>query len=148
MSLHGKGLGVSTCCSNELILLTSSRLIKSSNSSTTFLRLILRPSNHLLWARSQVGFTKNIPESWFIRVFELTCVVCWLFNSTRFFVCVADLALRVIPSSLLLLLKQIISAKIWQLYLFVLIAMLASPIAHSSKVIHIAYVAAQGGILA
>lgn len=64
-SLQDKGLGVSTCYCNELIVLTSSRLIKLSNSNTTFLRLILRPSNLLLWARSQVGFTKNIPESSF-----------------------------------------------------------------------------------
>lgn len=71
---------MSTCCCNELILLTSSRLIKFSNSNTTFLRLILRPLNHSPWARSQVGSTKNIPDSSVVIVLELTCTVCWVFN--------------------------------------------------------------------
>lgn len=59
--------------SNELILLTSSRLIKFSNLNTTFLRLILKPSNHSLWARSQVSFAKNISDSSVVIVLEVGC---------------------------------------------------------------------------
>lgn len=68
------------CCCTEVILLTSSRLIKFSNSNTTFLRLILRPLSHSPWARSQVGSTKNICDSWDVRLLELACAVCWVFH--------------------------------------------------------------------
>lgn len=62
--------------------------------------------------------------------------------------CLAGLAVRVDLSTPALLFVYLINAKIWQLYLFALIAILTSPIAPSSKVIHTACVAARGGILA
>lgn len=128
---------MSTCCSNELILLTSSRLIKFSNSNTTSLRLILRPSDHSPWGRSQVGSTENIPDSSSaVTVLELTCVV-FLIGLTFCF------AVRVGLSIPVLLFVYLINAKICQLYLFALIAILTCSIAPSSKVIYSACVAAQ-----
>lgn len=62
--------------------------------------------------------------------------------------CLAGLAVRIGLSVPVLLFVYLINAKIRQLYLFALIAVLTSPIAPSSTVIHTARVAAQGGILA
>lgn len=59
----------------------------------------------------------------------------------------AGLAVEVGLSIPVLLFVYLIDAKIWQHYLSGLIAILTSPIAPSSKVIHTACVAAPGGIL-
>lgn len=76
-TMRSRGVHVLSYWSNFIDLF---RLIKFSNSNTTFLRLISRPLSHSPWARSQVGSTKYILDSWDVAVLELVCAVCWVFD--------------------------------------------------------------------